>query len=104
MSKTTKKPTIHDLEKIMDEGVAEITLNPDGSVSLLNIAEVQDALCQISEAAFGGELAWEIMGLKDFAKAVADRMRPEISHEEQQPSVHEASPHEKPGRKLGGPS
>ena len=37
---------------------------------------MQDALCRISDAAFGGELAWERMGLASFSQAVAERLRP----------------------------
>ncbi len=37
--------------------------------------KTQDILCKISDAAFGGELAWETMGLDAFAAEISRRLK-----------------------------
>ena len=54
--------------------VAEIQALPDKEADLTNIGEVQDAFCLICDALWGGELAWEEMGLKKFSMFVTQRL------------------------------
>ena len=41
------------------------------------IARMQDALCAISDAAFGGELAWtdELLGMEEFTRIIVSRLK-----------------------------
>lgn len=55
--------------------IEEISALPDKQADLTNVGEVQDALCVICDALWGGELAWEGMGLKKFSYFVARRLR-----------------------------
>ena len=55
--------------------MSEIEELPDKVADLANIGEVQDAFCRISDALWGGELAWEEMGLEKFSMFVARRLR-----------------------------